>query len=91
MLDGGYLSNGLHCAYTTDNLPLDHWFHAFQTVFLDMVVQGPPEVLAALQERSTGETRTYDYRGALDLYSQCRIRPLPGVPDPDGDFCATPD
>lgn len=87
MVDGGYLSNGLHSAYVADNLPLDHWFHAFQTVFQEMITQGPTQVLLALQGQSVADTPTYCYRDALALYAECFVRPLPGPHITDGDFC----
>lgn len=68
------LSNGLHGTYLRDRMPLDHWFHAFQVTFGDMVVAGPDTVTKALTDSSV-----HDYPGALALYAECRVRPLDHV------------
>ncbi len=75
MIDGGYLSNGLHSTYLADSLPLDHWFHAFQVTFGEMITRGDPAVSAALG-RSSANGICYTYPNALALYAACQVRPL---------------
>lgn len=65
------LSNGLCCTYLRDQMPLDHWFHAFQVTFGDLVVSGPDIVTQALTTPAA-----YDYSTALSLYAECFVRPL---------------
>jgi hypothetical protein len=72
---GDYLSNGLHGTYLRDRMPLDHWFHAFQVTFGEMVVAGPEIVTQALAE-STANSLVYDYPAALTVYAECRVRSL---------------
>ena len=69
------LTNGLHSTYLRDQMPLDHWFHAFQVTFGDMVVAGPAFVTQALTE-STDHSRGYDYPSAMTHYVECHVRPL---------------
>ena len=72
---GGYLSNGLHSTFLRDRMPLDHWFHAFQVMFGEMIIAGPDIVTKALADSAATST-TYDYPSALTLYAECRVRPL---------------
>lgn len=72
---GEYLANGLHGTYLRDQMPLDHWFHAFQVTFGEMIVAGPDIVTKALTASAATPT-TYDYPTALTLYAECRVRPL---------------
>lgn len=74
-LSGNYLPNGLHGTYLRDRMPLDHWFHAFQVTFGEMVVAGPDIVTQALAESATNSL-VYDYPAALTAYAECRVRPL---------------
>ncbi len=74
-LSSEQLSNGLHRLYLRDRMPLDHWFHAFQVTFGEMVVAGPEVVTRALTE-STANSLVYDYPAALTVYAECRVRPL---------------
>ncbi len=69
------LSNGLHGTYLRDRMPLDHWFHAFQVTFGDMIVEGPEVVTQALAD-SAANSLVYDYPAALTVYAECRVRPL---------------
>ncbi len=73
------LSNGLHSTYLRDRMPLDHWFHAFQVTFGDMVVAGPDIVSRALAD-STANPLVYDYPSALTVYAECRVRSLEQPP-----------
>lgn len=74
-LSGDYLSNGLHGTYLRDRMPLDHWFHALQVTFGEMIVAGPEVVTQALAA-SSADSLVYDYPAALTVYAECRVRPL---------------
>ncbi len=69
------LTNGLPYTYLSDRMPLDHWFHAFQTTFGDMLVAAPDPISACLQDRSG---LAYGYDAAMTVYAECFVRPLPG-------------
>lgn len=74
-LDGGYMANGLHATFLRDRMPLDHWFHAFQTTFGEMVIGSHPDIAQLLRDSIENST-TYDYSSALDVYATCMVRPL---------------
>lgn len=77
--NGTHLSNCLPVSYLSDAMPLDHWFHAFQTTFGDMLIAAPDPIPECLQDRSG---ITYSYNAALTLYAECFVRALPS-PDAD--------